>query len=500
MSNYITYFMWGYQQHFRISMQTKADRLFGELDDHLQPEVFLAGVLAETHNASRFPTCVEPEDDFWIHSSDLGSVREIAPRLVNQYPESVMSQSLPLAQERQDQDLALRSIRDAITEVIDTHPQRPENRRFYVSYPAQVAEYWVCLVLSLRDDIVASYPELLTSSVELHAHRSYHVPVSLLNAVADQFLRYAREELRKPEPAMPEFVDDEDLLRSAGADMARGVVWRMSGQLVGYGGSLFRDCSTISSLYYERSTGSGRILLAADDHPGVDPVVSFDVPVGVRDYRAARKLLQLSFGDVMLHSDSNQLFGLAKDGGADIPKEDLFEVRILGHHQWELRHHDRVLMTVRYGVPSLPRPRIDRVAFRERLAAAFEGISNSATDLLLSLVEEAERESHGTMLLISTAAAEEAKRLAPQGMPITPCTLTPELLKHLTPIDGAVVLDPEGMCHAIGVILDGNATEKGDPSRGARFNSAVRYVESSAARAPCLAVVVSEDGGVDFIP
>jgi hypothetical protein len=53
------------------------------------------------------------------------------------------------------------------------------------------------------------------------------------------------------------------------------------------------------------------------------------------------------------------------------------------------------------------------------------------------------------------------------------------------------------MCHGFGTILDGMATESGDPSRGARYNSALRYVESAW---PCLAVVVSEDGGVDLIP
>ena len=46
--------------------------------------------------------------------------------------------------------------------------------------------------------------------------------------------------------------------------------------------------------------------------------------------------------------------------------------------------------------------------------------------------------------------------------------------------------------------MDGRASKYGDPGRGARFNSAIRYVESS--NAPCFAVVVSEDRGVDLIP
>jgi len=68
----------------------------------------------------------------------------------------------------------------------------------------------------------------------------------------------------------------------------------------------------------------------------------------------------------------------------------------------------------------------------------------------------------------------------------------------LTPIDGAILLNPEGECYAFGVVLDGLATEIGDPSRGARYNSAIRYMKSS--KHACLAVVVSEDSGVDFFP
>ena len=148
---------------------------------------------------------------------------------------------------------------------------------------------------------------------------------------------------------------------------------------------------------------------------------------------------------------------------------------------------DRPLMTVRYGIPALPKVQFDEEAFRSTVTRIFSGISESATDLLLDLVKEAEGESHGTMLLISTAAEEEAKRLAPQGTTITPRQLTPELLKHLTPIDGAILIDPDSTCHAIGTILDGKSTTAGDPARGARFNSAVRYVESSSDKValPC---------------
>jgi DNA integrity scanning protein DisA with diadenylate cyclase activity len=105
---------------------------------------------------------------------------------------------------------------------------------------------------------------------------------------------------------------------------------------------------------------------------------------------------------------------------------------------------------------------------------------------------------HGTMIVVSERAAEEAARLASQCTRIDPVVLGDDMVRRVTSIDGAVLLDAEGRCHAVGVILDGRATEKGRPARGARYNSAQRYV--SDAGCPTIAVVVSEDGRVDVLP
>lgn len=500
MTKTSTQIMWGYQRPFRIWMQGRAEELFGNLDDRLNPTLFLVGMRDESNNTSRFTTCVESEDEFWVHSRDFNDVREISRKLVGQYPESQMRHSHPLAQEGENRALQGRSIRDAIKKIVDAHQKRPVNRRFFVTYPAQVGNFLVCAVLSLKDDIVRSYSELVRNTVPIHEHRTYTVPVSFLDAFAQQFLRQLEEELQKPEPSPPDSINGEELLRRAGDKMAQGVVWRLSEEPFTHGHDLFRKCSTISSLHYERSTGSGRILLASRNHHAIRRVVTFETPIKLSNYRAARKILELAFDDISLHCDSNLIYGIARIDSYDSSKEDLFEVRIIDDHYWELRHKGCALMTVRHGLPSLPKLEFDEKRFRGKVKQVFEGVSDLATELLLSLVKEAREESHGTLLVISTAAADEARRLASQGTPITPCQLTPELLRHLTPIDGALILDPSGRCHAVGAILDGQASMNGDPGRGARYNSAIRYVEYSSGEVGCLAAVVSEDGGVDFVP
>jgi hypothetical protein len=120
-------------------------------------------------------------------------------------------------------------------------------------------------------------------------------------------------------------------------------------------------------------------------------------------------------------------------------------------------------MRVQYGMPYLPRLSLNVQKFRTDLRRIFHGITDPDIDRLVDLVTAAEQGPHGTLLIISEAAAAEAERPKTQGTPIQPFQLTAEMLGHLTPIDGAVILDPRAECYAIGTILDGIATENGIP-------------------------------------
>jgi len=209
--------------------------------------------------------------------------------------------------------------------------------------------------------------------------------------------------------------------------------------------------------------------------------------------------LELSSRGVALLVNARSIFGLVEVREGDyIPeKEDLFMVNVLDHHHWQLAHNGHPLMDVRSGQPRLLAPLFNAAKLRTDLPRIFPKVSADDVDRLVKLVESASTENHGTMLVVLNDAAAEASRLANQATVIQPCLMTPELIKHLTPIDGAVLMSPDGMCHAIGVILDGLATPQGNPARGARYNSAIRFVHGH--QTPCLAIVVSEDGGIDLI-
>ena len=148
--------------------------------------------------------------------------------------------------------------------------------------------------------------------------------------------------------------------------------------------------------------------------------------------------------------------------------------------------------------PRLPQGRVAADNFIRVAARIFPSLNDDSIDYLWDLARKASTQPNGTILVISTGAAHEARRLTRQCFRVVPRIMTPSVLRLVTNIDGAVLIEPNGVCHAIGAILDGLATEKGDSSRGSRYNSALRYVNSS--QYPVLAVVVSEDGWIDLLP
>lgn len=494
MSYTIEYFMWGYQTHFLIGLRTAAESLFEKLDPELNPQVFMVGLLTE-NGPDRHPICVEPEDCVY-RPERFSSVKARATELDKLDSEHQVFNSHPIAQKHHLLRIKKRALSGAVKECI----QADDVERGVVSFcsgPVLVGGHDVIVVLQLSRAAFQSH-YALTKSVKdrLWFQRS------LIDATISEFMGLAAEGLGKPEPGSGgRAVDREadEVIRSAGKALM--YVASYSGASENYSGihGFFDACSEISSLKYEGADGKGRMFVGRIGHPNIKVDLALSTPVRIKDYRAVRKLLEMSSGGLSLLTDSALIYGL---GGIkepyDLEQEDLFTIEFRKHHDWELCHGTRRLMRVTYGQPSLPRTGVEKNTFENNVTRIFKGISGEDIGRLWTLVLDAIKQKHGTMVVISDQAKEEAARLKNQSTGIMPTRLDPELMKRVTAIDGAVLVDRDGVCHAIGVILDGLASAKGTPSRGARFNSAIRYVESQAT--PCLAVVVSADGTVDFIP
>ena len=487
--------MWNYQAHFCGAQQAAARRVFQELDRRLDPQVFLVGFLARP-SQTRPVVVLEPSEDFWLTPAEFADIE-----LIRQHGFACLASDPnpgDSAVGLQSELMLRKRIRDSIAQVIAQHSTFPAELSYAVSMPSRVERYWVCAAVGLQNEVLRSHVSLRTAEVHVHGRR-VRVATSLIDAAMLEFLESTTLEMTRPQPGRElSQIDPEETLRAAGRRLMNSVVWRIDESSVEGMPDLFRTFTTVSSLPYERKAGAGTIFIARRGHPAVESRLEFSAFARARHHGHARKLLELTSTSLAMHTDADRIYGLVHVDRSRLQGEDIFEVQMTGHHHWELKHAGRPLMRVQYGQPALPKTRIDSNKLRIDLVRLFEGISSEHCDCLISLVEAAVEESHGTMLVISAHAAEEALRLSAQCIPVKPRPMTADLLRHLTPIDGAVLLSPDGRCYAIGTILDGIASANGDPSRGARYNSAVRYVESTDAA--CLAVVVSEDGRVDYVP
>ena len=144
---------------------------------------------------------------------------------------------------------------------------------------------------------------------------------------------------------------------------------------------------------------------------------------------------------------------------------------------------------------------VEPSSFGHALAYEFGGDPAVDSGKLWELIQESVRGYRTMLLIISDRPDQEAERLRWQSLRIDPQPVTGQLLRLAASVDGAVLIGPDGVCHAIGVKLDGIATEQEDTSRDASFTAARSYQESARRYLGrrSVAIVISEHGMADII-
>ena len=484
--------IWAHQTRYRNVAQTIAEGLFNALDDDLRPYVLLLALPAEPDRAETIG--LEPADAALPVAPFAEAVARsrAAQRAAPPWPYAERDDVSPEMLRRKHESIGLRTVAQDILDALDG----PGPYQHYAGWPMRIGGHFVLTVLRLRRQPLRAYPSL-------RPHRFYTdgrpLAPSLLVAAMFRFNEECVKLLADAEPGAGVLTrprDTDELLRGAG-QMLLDTPAQALGLAPG-AARLFTTLNTISSLRYEGAAGVGRLLLARRGHPNLEEVFALTCPTDLDDFRAVRKLLEMTLPDVHLLSDGETVYALGRQVGAyDASREDLFTINFVTHYAWEFGHGGQLLLRAHYGLPGLPRTRLHKARFRRDLRRTFDVHDPAQVERLWEVVLEASRQPHGTLLVITTEALAEADRLKLQCTLIEPVRLTPLITRLVTSIDGAVLLDPEGYCYSIGVILDGRASGRGNSTRGARYNSALRYVESSAW--PCLVIVVSEDGLVDVL-
>ena len=496
MTKSICLFMWGYQPHFRYEVERLANNVMGNLGvPETRAECFLVGAKIPGHRNLN-PVCVEPEDGKWPISLFDELPKAIETEVANHPLKDVFYGDEPSMRDKPE-NIRRDSVCRAIHKTLEAYDAAHQVRSF-VGSPAPVGDYYVAPVLQLPNKLFKSFLPLREPIAD--GFTTGHP--SLIHAAVYEMLAVAYDELLRPDPGrgLPgRFLSSEEVIHRAAVSFLRTPKIAIGSGGIGYP-NIFEQFNSISSLMYERSEGTGRLLLTNPDNESVNIHLKLAKAIPFREFRWSRKVLEMASPEIALIANCEKIFGL----GDIVPNtnpwtnQNIFEVEFLDHHHWRLSCGSEVLLVSEYGIPSLPKEKFPIGRLVDIYQRLFPRVKKENVDHFCTLYETAIRQRHGSMLIVAEDAKDEALRLQGQGTKIEPAKLTPDLYRRVSGIDGSIIIDPHGVCHAIGVILDGLARPECTPSRGARYNSGIRYV--GATNTPRLAIIISDDQTVDVIP
>uniref|UniRef100_UPI0022DED762 tetratricopeptide repeat protein n=1 Tax=Bacillus mobilis TaxID=2026190 RepID=UPI0022DED762 len=336
-----------------------------------------------------------------------------------------------------------------------------------------------------------------------------------------------------------------DYISSKGRDFMRDLLEDISGLSILpskklHSNDLFDEFNYISTLNYEGGSVAAKLLMLnkkeMDKH--VNFYIKLEEPIDFEQHRRIRKLLETSDKKTFLIGDHEKLYGLGTLRDYEVLKhKPVFIIDFIGKFeykismllikrdsivsskregienvQWSLE--EQTLLFIRYGIPNLRENKFSSLKLRDKLQKVFlseeDGIDDEKINSIMEIAKYAVGQRSGTTVVITKPelAEIEIEKLEYQAIRINKTNLLEKntyelknIIERITCIDGALYLDVEGNCYAIGVILDGIAEKKqGDSSRGARYNSAIRYANKEGLKDNCVIIVISEDGMVDIVP
>lgn len=490
----IRMFMWEWQHVFQKAVEMLLEDIFKTLELQLTFDAFILGIPINSESVEQ--VYFQPED-WGVLQKEFQEVFRTTKNYYENDPEQNIMMGAPHLHKAHKESLYPKALKRAAQEIFDKY-KAESDRITFCSFPITMNDHWVMTVIQLDKKFYNQQYHLQSKSLVLNPLRNRQLERSFLEAIILEILYASRRELQSPSQGQHYwFANVERLLEDAASSLLSSIRFRVNEM----GGDLLNLSNAISAERYEGAGSRGRLIVVSSESSDVNVQIKLKDPVSTNNYRGIRKLLEISSNSMALLCDGKSIWGLGNPLKSYNPsKENLFELRFTEHYTWELVHANNVMLRVQYRQPRLPRERFDKIQFYDHVTRLFK-VSKDKCEILIEGVEGAVSQQHGTMLVVTPKAFEEANRLSAQSTIIQPISVTRKIVAHISSVDGAILISPDGVIFGFGVILDGLASENGNPTRGARFNSAIRYIDGQInSGTPCLALIVSEDGYVDIYP
>ncbi len=495
MNDTITLFMFPFQRSLRWGLKYRAESVLQQLGIEIEVKTLLVGI-RWPDTPGPHPVCIEPENAEWSLDIFDGVQQSVQATFNAHDAHNLIYLNDDIAMQEKPEHIRRDCVRTAVLAALS----KVDAEAGVVSFfgPAHpVLDCYVVPVIQVPTHVFELYPPLPVRT----GWAGYTTPEGLISECMKQVLAEAEEEMGRPNPGRSFPMSSSpatEIVRRGAESFLRRLPLSLGDKEFPFV-DLFTAINELSSLLYEGAKGVGRLLLVAPDNPLIVYSMRLAVPVPFRQARWARKILQMSSAEFALVANGHAIHGLGDlSAEHDSTAQDAYWIDFVDHCRWNLRLGRRTLMTTAFGEARLPDEPITQPRFFDSFLRKFAETSEADAERMWRLVEVMAEAQHGSMIVIAADAATEAARLSQQAMVIQPTLLSKELLSRASKIDGTILVDPFAVCYAVGVILDGVANERCTPSRGSRYNSAVRYVFSSSS--PRLALVRSADGTTDILP
>ncbi|HEB2439600.1 hypothetical protein CN335_12530 [Bacillus thuringiensis] len=340
----------------------------------------------------------------------------------------------------------------------------------------------------------------------------------------------------------------DDFISSIGRDFINNLINRVCNEEGNEKYNLHDEFNFISTLNYEGHSINAKLLLVDENviDENINFAIKFNEQISFKEHRKIRKLLEMTDDNIYLIGDNKHIYGLGNlrnlHGLQEGYTSRALLIDFIGRFEYKIKsikiihnitvgetgkyeivnwfYEEKNLLSVKYRKMELIENTLSETKLKDALQKTFnsyflkEGNANGEIERdkkitdIIDIVKCAYNQKHGTTLVITTPdiAKEEVQRLKKQSIKINLIDIKrsnyfKKIVEKITTIDGALYMDITGQFHAIGVILDGYAeAEEGDSSRGARYNSAIRYKNGKSVNGNCIIIVISEDGMIDILP